>query len=139
MALLLALLFSVMTPAEKLRDLGTQQYQQKNYAAACETFQSGVKLDPQNADLWADLGVCLTKLKKNAPALSAQYKAIQYGHLKTRLHAYYNLNQLGVRVQLPPEEKCQLLKPPPGCDYSYVGCTRRWETNGAHLTSSGYA
>lgn len=83
----------------------TRAYRAGRYAVACPLFQKAVDEAPTDADRWADLGLCLGKLGRKADAVAAEIRAAELGGPETRLHAYYNLGALGVRLPLPDVQR----------------------------------
>ncbi len=135
-ALILLLVTSANPKAEKLHKEATAAFRAKKYAVACPKFEEVTRLEPSGA-AWADLGLCLQRLGKNDEAIAANHQAIAIGDEKDRLHAYYNLGQLGVRVKVPGDLECAPLAPGPDCRTELHGCTQRWNAtagyNGAVL------
>lgn len=75
---------SLLTLAHLLNDSGFKD-------KAIERYQEYLKLDPKNADVWVDMGVCYYDRGKNDEAISAMEKALK---IQPR-HQIANLN-LGI-------------------------------------------
>jgi len=124
---------------EALRSEAYQLYRDKKYASACPKYEAATQLDPTRGDLWADLGICLFNLGNRERAKEAELKAIDRGSKNVRLHAYYGLWKIGVKLPIPQyctEWSCSR----EGCAQSLAVC--RYNENclsgtGLSLESSG--
>ena len=121
--------------AKTLQAEATKLFRQKNYAAACETFQAAVTAAPEDAALLTDLALCQQKLGKNAEAKASNLRAIALAskdaHLigdaaavRERRHAYFNLDQLAVDLALGLSRGggCGTLDAPAGCARVFHAC-----------------
>ncbi len=70
---------SLQAPAAavKLFDQGSRSLQQGKYAAAAKDFEAAIKVYPQYAEAWLDLGRARVSLKQPVPARDAFLKAAQ--------------------------------------------------------------
>ena len=98
-------LFAVETGA--LKRSADQLYKAKNYAKACAAYEKAIQLDSSKGDLWADFGLCLSKLGQPERAKASGLEAIKKGNVATRLNAYYNLWKLGVSLEQPAINNCK--------------------------------
>ncbi|WP_261922459.1 tetratricopeptide repeat protein [Shewanella sp. NFH-SH190041] len=77
---------------------GESDYKNKNYNAALYAFQQAVNLDPNNGQVYSNLGVTYSKMGRRAEALWANRKAIELAHGR-RAHiikasSYYNIGRI---------------------------------------------
>ncbi len=114
-------------------------FKAKRYAIACPLYQRIVTLQPDDPPSRADLAFCLQRLGRKEEAIAANYQALALGartdrspdgDAATRRHAYYNLSELGVTVDVP-NAACGPLPPAPGCAKRLWMCKQKGEALGA--------
>jgi len=116
--------------ADALHEEAGRLYRAKDYGAACPKYRAAASLAPLRGDLWADLGLCLSRLGKKEQAKQATLEAVSRGSRDVRLRAYFNLYRIGVRLT-PPQEDC--IKWPcsrPGCSKPMYACRYTETCNG---------
>jgi len=106
-------------PRPSLEERALSAYQRRDYAAACRLYRAATKAHPENAGLWADLGLCLHHLPaaKAGEAADAERRAIAAANgdagREVRLSAYYNLDLIQGALELPTpgghitEKRCE--------------------------------
>ncbi|HYV48697.1 MAG TPA: hypothetical protein VFA20_27755 [Myxococcaceae bacterium] len=114
-----ALLLSLFLAGQpSLEERALSAYQRHDYAAAWQLYRAATRAHPENAGLWADLGLCLYHLDKakQGEAADAERRAIAAAKgdagREVRLRAYYNLDLIQGALDLPLamghlDETCQ--------------------------------
>jgi hypothetical protein len=87
---------------EELRARATAAYRAGQLQEACELFGQLTRLVPGDGEAWSDLGLCLARMGRREEAVRAEKQAASSDACPARLHAYFNLYQLGQRVKVPP-------------------------------------
>lgn len=123
------------------RKAAQRAFKAKRYAAACPLYQKVVDLLPDDPPARADLAFCLQRLSRKADAVAANYQALALaarttdrapnGDAATRRHAYYNLSELGMKVDVP-ESECAQLAPAAGCARPLWACRQHGHADGSH-------
>ncbi len=81
--------------ALRLNNLGTVEYDKKNYSKAIEYYSSAIDLYPEFAQAYGNLGLSYKKNGQSAEALWANRKAIALANgPTTRAGAYYNIGRI---------------------------------------------
>jgi hypothetical protein len=138
---LLALATAAPT-AGALRVGATEAYRAKRYAEACRKFGEAARLEPGNAALAADSGLCLHRLGKTDEAIAETRRAIRLAKdgpdaRRVRRSAYYNLSVMAVALGVPYPGSCGPLELAPGCDRPVHACGYSWEISGTGGSSGG--
>jgi hypothetical protein len=121
------------------RRAARRAFKAKRYATACPLYQKIVTLQPDDPPSRADLAFCLQRLGRKEEAIATNYEALALGartdrspdgDAATRRHAYHNLSELGVTVDVP-NAACGPLPPAPGCAKRLWMCNQKGEAQGA--------
>lgn len=81
--------------ALRLNNLGTVEYDKKNYSKAIEYYTSAIDIYPEFAQAYGNLGLTYKKNGQSAEALWANRKAIALANgPTTRAGAYYNIGRI---------------------------------------------
>lgn len=122
------------------RQAARRAFKAKRYAVACPLYEKVVALAPEDPPARADLAFCLQRQGRRAEAVTANYQALALaartdrspkGDEATRRHAYYNLSELGVSVEVPSKDACAPLAAPPGCARQLWACAQAGTAQGA--------
>ncbi len=111
-------------PGEIFLARGTKLYLDGKYSEARDQFTQGVKVDPENPELWAGLGTASLSLKDYAAAKEALTKAVTLdpevprGKMFLGVTCYY-LNNFGEAERLLKEANAQ--NPNDGFIHYYLG------------------
>ena len=83
-----------MSTADEFQTPAAEHYRAGRFAEAEELYRQAISLQPDNADLWNDLGNCLAKLARPDEARAAYEQAIRINSSHAEAH-----NNLGVWYQ----------------------------------------
>ena len=124
MNLLILLLLTGVPPTQrgslesKLSREATRLYGKKDFVHACPLYAQIAELRKKDGAAWADLGLCLLKLRRGPEADVANARALFLGSAAVRKSVYFNLQENGVSL-VPDEgdepELCTKLPTTPDC------------------------
>jgi len=110
----------------ELKARATDLFRAKKYAQACDTFAAASAGAPADAAIVADLALCLQRLGRRDAAVEANRRAVSLAaaaaDAQTRRNAYYNLDALGARVELPQAGQCGKVSSVAGCGRKLSAC-----------------
>ena len=89
---------SMRNDAKDWNRQGEMDYKNKNYHSALYALQQAVNLDPNNGQVYSNLGVTYSKMGRRAEALWANRKAIELAHGRrdniVKASSYYNIGRI---------------------------------------------